>query len=94
MLGRKTASTFIRIELPLLRSSLLTGFILTFVEIVKELPLTLLLRPFNFDTLSTRTYQYAMDERIYEAALPSLCLIGIGLVSIIVIHTVGKEEAG
>jgi len=93
MLGRTTASTFLRIELPLLRGALFSGFILTFVEIVKELPLTLLLRPFNFDTLATRTYQYAMDERIYEAALPSLFLIGIGLVSVIVIHTLGKSDA-
>lgn len=92
LLGRKPTATFYKIELPLLRGALLTGFILTFVEIVKELPLTLLLRPFNFDTLSTRTYQYAMDERIYEAALPSLLLIGIGLVSILVIHTIGKSD--
>ena len=92
MLGRSPTSTFIKIELPLLRRALFTGFILTFIEIIKELPLTLLLRPFNFDTLATRTYRYAMDERIYEAALPSLLLIVIGIVSVILIHTWGRSD--
>ncbi|WEK55456.1 MAG: iron ABC transporter permease [Candidatus Cohnella colombiensis] len=92
MLGRSPVSTFMKIEFPLLRGALFTGFILTFIEIIKELPLTLLLRPFNFDTLATRTYRYAMDERIYEAALPSLLLIAIGIISVIVIHTWGRSD--
>lgn len=91
-LGQGSVKTFFRIELPLLKSAVLTGFVLTFVEIVKELPLTLLLRPFNFDTLATRTYQYAIDERIYEAAPPSLMLIGISLISILVILKLEKRE--
>ncbi|RAV17742.1 ABC transporter permease [Paenibacillus contaminans] len=84
-LGRSSLATFFRVELPLLRGSLLSGFVLTFVEIVKELPLTLLLRPFNYDTLSTRAYQYATDERVFDAALPSLLLVLIGLVSVLFI---------
>lgn len=91
-LGQSSIKTFFRIELPLLKGAVLTGFVLTFVEIVKELPLTLLLRPFNFDTLATRTYQYAIDERIYEAATPSLLLIGISLVSILIVMKLENKE--
>lgn len=89
-LGHKQGSTFWRIELPLLKPAILSGFALTFIEIVKELPLTLLLRPFNFDTLATRTYQYAIDERIYEAALPSLSLIVLSLISVIIVLRLEK----
>lgn len=93
MLGRSSTATLWRVELPLLRGALITGFILTFVEIVKELPITLLLRPFNFDTLAARTYQYAIDERIYEAALPSLLLILVGLISVFVMYRIGRSDA-
>jgi iron(III) transport system permease protein len=91
-LGAGTLRTFIKVELPLLKGSLATGFIVTFVEIVKELPLTLLLRPFNYDTLATRTYQYASDERIYEAALPSLLLIVVSLVPVILMTRMGRGK--
>lgn len=84
-LGKNSFVTFIRVEIPLIKGSLLSGFILTFVEIIKELPLTLLLRPFNYNTLSTKAYQYATDERIFDAALPSLLLIVIGLISVLFI---------
>ncbi|RXZ80773.1 iron ABC transporter permease [Paenibacillaceae bacterium] len=90
-LGRGSLSTFVRIELPLLRRAIVTGFVLTFVEIVKELPMTLLLRPFNFDTLAARVYQYAIDERIYEAAFPSLLLILISLIPVLFILKLEKE---
>ena len=70
----KTASLF-KVELPVLRNSLIAGFILTFIDIAKELPLTLMLRPFNFNTLASRVYEYANDERIHEASVPALLLI-------------------
>jgi iron(III) transport system permease protein len=92
-LGKGSVYTFFKVELPLLKSAVFTGIILTFVEIVKELPLTLLLRPFNFDTLATRTYQYAMDERVYEAALPSLLLIGLSFISVLFIIKLDKGAA-
>ena len=92
LLGRGSWQTLLRVELPLLRGSLLSGFMLAFVEIVKELPLTLLLRPFNFDTLATRTYRYAMDERIYEAAPPSMLLVLISLLSVWVLNRWGREK--
>lgn len=84
-LGHRQGGVFWRVELPLLRQAILTGVALTFIEIVKELPLTLLLRPFNFDTLATRAYQYAIDERIYEAALPSLLLVALSLLSVAIV---------
>lgn len=85
LLGKSSTQTFFKVELPLLRNVMLIGFVLAFLEIMKELPLTLLLRPFNFDTLATRTYQYAIDERIYEAALPSLILIILSIISVFII---------
>lgn len=84
-LGRGQTGTFFRIELPLLKGTVASGFALTFVEVIKELPLTWLLRPFNFETLATRTYKYAIDERIYDAALPALLLIGISFISVLFI---------
>jgi iron(III) transport system permease protein len=86
MLGRGKAQTFFRIDLPLIKGAVFSGFILTFVEICKELPLALLLRPFNFDTLATKTYQYANDEQIYEASVPALLIIGISFISAYVLH--------
>lgn len=84
-LGRSDTGAFWQVELPLLRSAVVSGFILTLVEIIKELPVTWLLRPFNFETMSTRAYKYAIDERIYDASLPSLLLIAISLVSVLLI---------
>jgi iron(III) transport system permease protein len=91
MLGRGLAHTFWRVELPLLGGAILSGTVLTFVEIVKELPLALLLRPFNFETLATKTYQYASDEKIYEASLPALCIIAVSLVSVYILNRMGKR---
>jgi iron(III) transport system permease protein len=90
MLGHGITGTFFKVDLPLIRGALLSGAILTFVEIVKELPLAMLLRPFNFETLATKTYQYASNEQIYEAAVPSLFIIGVSMLSVWVLHQVGK----
>jgi iron(III) transport system permease protein len=86
LLGHGAASTFFRIELPLLKGAVLSGVLLTFVEICKELPLSLLLRPFNFETLATKVYQYAGDEQIHEASIPSLIIIGISMLSVLMLH--------
>ncbi|EXX85341.1 iron ABC transporter, partial [Paenibacillus darwinianus] len=91
MLGAGITRTFFGVDLPLIKGSLLSGVILTFVEIVKELPLAMLLRPFNFDTLATKAYQYGSDERIFSAAVPSLFIIGVSTISIIIFHHVGKR---
>ncbi|MEK3881948.1 iron ABC transporter permease [Paenibacillus sp. PL2-23] len=91
MLGYSMTRTFFKAELPLLRGALLTGAILSFMEVVKELPLTLLLRPFNFNTLSTKAYQYASDEQIHYAALPSLLIIALGIISVSLFHLLGRR---
>ncbi|MFC5590730.1 ABC transporter permease [Sporosarcina soli] len=91
MLGLSMTKTFFKVDLPLLRGALISGFILTFVEICKELPLALLLRPFNFDTLATKTYQYAKDEMIYEASIPSLMIIGISVLSVVVFQMIDRK---
>lgn len=70
-----------RVHVPLLRSPLLVGALLVFVDTVKELPLTFALRPFDFDTLAVRVFQYASDERLGAAVLPALMILILGLVA-------------
>ena len=70
-----------RVHLPLLKGPLSVGFLLVFVDTLKELPLTFVLRPFDFDTLSVRVFQYAGDERMAESILPSLIILSLGLVA-------------
>lgn len=91
MLGLGMTKTFFKVDLPLIKGSLISGFILTFVEICKELPLALLLRPFNFETLATKTYQYANDEQIYEASISSLLIIVISILSVVIFQMIGKK---
>ncbi|MBT6122108.1 MAG: iron ABC transporter permease [Candidatus Puniceispirillum sp.] len=79
ILGHGYSSSIKRIILPLLRSSLFAGGLLVFVDVMKELPMTLLLRPFNFETLATFTYQFAKDEMLEQAALPALMIVIAGL---------------
>ena len=68
-----------RVHLPLLRGPLLAGALLVFVDVVKELPLSFALRPFDFDTLSVRVYQYASDERLGAALIPAALILALGL---------------
>jgi iron(III) transport system permease protein len=68
-----------RVHLPLLRGPLLAGNLLVFVDVVKELPITLALRPFDFDTLAVRVFQYASDERVGAAMAPALLIMALGL---------------
>jgi iron(III) transport system permease protein len=91
MLGMGITKTFFKVDLPLIKGAVFSGMILTFVEIVKELPLALLLRPFNFETLATKTYQYANDEKIFQAAVPSLMIIGVSMISVLIFHQLTKK---
>ena len=72
-----------KITIPLIKTSIIATAILTFVDIVKELPMTLILRPFNFETLATYTYQFAHDELMIEASLPAFFIVLTGLIPII-----------
>ena len=80
-LGQSWLGVLQRVHLPLLRGPLLVGGLLVFVDTVKELPLTFALRPFDFDTLAVRVYQYASDERVGAALVPALLILGLGLVA-------------
>jgi len=81
-LGRTSFRTLTEMHLPLLRGSLLTAALIIFVDVMKELPATLLLRPFDFDTLATTAYSLASDERLNAAALPSLAIALAGLIPV------------
>ena len=64
---------------------MLTALLLVFVEVLKELPITLILRPFNFNTLAIRTYELASEEQLMDAALPALSIVAIGLIPVLLI---------
>jgi iron(III) transport system permease protein len=74
-----------RIHVPMLRGSLLTASLLVFVDVLKELPATLILRPFNFNTLAIRTYELANQERLTEAAASALMIVLAGIIPVIII---------
>ncbi|NJK38400.1 MAG: iron ABC transporter permease [Oscillatoriales cyanobacterium SM2_3_0] len=82
-LGHSPTSTLIKVHAPMIWGGLLTAGMLTFVDVMKELPATLVIRPFNFDTLAVRVYNLASDERLAEAAGPALAIIGVGIVPVI-----------
>ncbi|MGV2828754.1 ABC transporter permease [Myxosarcina sp. GI1(2024)] len=82
-LGYGTTSTLWKIHTPLMTGGLLTAAMLVFVDVMKELPATLVIRPFNFDTLAIRVYQYASDERLTEAAAPALAIVIVGIIPVI-----------
>jgi iron(III) transport system permease protein len=92
-LGKRPAQVLHRIHLPMLRGSLATALLLVFVDVLKELPTTLILRPFNFNTLAVRTYELASDERLADAALPALAIVLIGLLPVILMTRTGNAAA-
>lgn len=81
-LGATHGRMLVRIHAPLLRASLLAAALLVFVDVIKELPATLILRPFDFDTLAVRVYQLASDERLSEASTGALAIILVGLIPV------------
>ena len=91
-LGYSRTKTFLLIDLPMIAPSILAAFSLVFVDIVKELPLALLLRPFNFHTLSTKVFEYANDEMIIEASIPSLIIILLSFMTILVLYKMLDKE--
>jgi len=83
-LGATPAGTLARVHAPMLSGSLMTAALLVFVDVMKELPATFALRPFNFDTLAIEAYNLTRDERLAEAAMPALLIVAVGLVPLIV----------
>ena len=85
-------SMLLRVHFPLLKTSFLTSLLLVTSEVVKELPATLILRPFNFDTLAVSTYLYAAEERMFLAAAPAIAIVAIGLIPIIILTRMIKSS--
>jgi iron(III) transport system permease protein len=92
LLGKSSFQTFFSVDLPMLKPALISAVILTFVDVLKELPLTLILRPFNFDTLSTKVFTYAGDEMIQEASVYALLIILISSVALVTLNIFLKEK--
>ncbi len=91
-LGQTPLGTLRRVHLPILTPSLLTALLIVFVDVMKELPATLIMRPFNFDTLAVQAYRLASDERLEGAAVPSLVILAVGLLPVILIcHQVRRR---
>ena len=82
-LGSTPLEVLREVHMPLLRTSLITAGLLVFVDVMKELPATLVMRPFNFDTLAVQTYNLAMDERLAEASTAALVIVAVGLIPLI-----------
>lgn len=94
MLGMNSVETFFKVDLPMIHSALIGGFVMVFIDMLKELPLTLILRPFNFDTLATKAFEYANDEMIHEAAVPSIFIILISLLLIFILQRYQSRTRG
>lgn len=93
-LGHTPAQTMWRVHLPLLRGSMLTAALLVFIDVMKELPATLVMRPFNFDTLATQAYTLAADERLTEAATAALAIVAVGLLPMVIIcRQIAKDRS-
>ncbi len=84
-LGYGSTKTLIKVHVPMMWGGLLTGAMLTFVDVMKELPATMVIRPFNFDTLAVRVYNLAADERLTEAAGPALAIVLVGIIPVIIL---------
>lgn len=94
-MGCTVGQTLGRVHVPLMRSSLLTAMLLVFVETIKELPATIIMRPFDFDTLAIRVYQLAADERLADAAPPALAIVLAGLVPVVALsRAIGSARPG
>ena len=93
VLGKGNFKTFFKIEFPLIRAGLLSAFILVFIDILKELPLTLIMKPYNVNTLAVKAFEYASDEMVRSAALPSLLIILTALIPAIFLNKLLLKNA-
>ena len=94
-LGASPSRALVRVHVPIIRPSVITAALLVFVDTMKELPLTLILRPFNFDTLATFVYQYASDELLEECALGALTIVAAGVIPVVLMsRTIARSRPG
>jgi iron(III) transport system permease protein len=93
-LGVGPAGMLARVHLPIIAPSVLTALLIVFVDVMKELPATLILRPFDFDTLAVQAFRLAADERLAGAAVPSLVIVSVGLLPVILVcRSLGRHGA-
>ena len=90
ILGKKPFFTLCNVHIPIMSMSIILASILIFIEIIKELPATLILRPFNFNTLAVQVYEYASEEKILESAVPSLIIVILCIIGIVSISKINK----
>jgi len=93
-LGSGPARTLLAVHFPLLRGGLLTAAIFVFADVMKELPATLIVRPFNLDTLAIRTYRLASDGRLAEASTSALLIVALGIIPVILLSRAMDEPGG
>jgi iron(III) transport system permease protein len=94
-LGLGPLGTLRRVHLPIMRGSLLTAVLLVFVDVLKELPATLILRPFNFNTLAVRTYELANQERLADASTAALAIVLVGVLPVILLsRSISRSRPG
>lgn len=95
ILGQTPGRTLLKVHTPIMRGSLLTAALLVFVDVMKELPATMIVRPFNFDTLAVRVYTLASDERLAEASTPALAIVAVGILPVILLsRAIARSRPG
>ncbi len=92
-LGKKPHQVLMTVHLPLLKGTLLTALLIVFLDVLKELPATLILRPFNFNTLAVRAYELASDERLTDAATPSIMIVMAGIIPVVILNRITGRAA-
>lgn len=92
LLGHSKVKATLSVDVPMQRFAFISASILIFIDVLKELPLTLMLRPFNYETLATKTFEYANDERLQEAAIPALIIVLISVVGILLLSNIQKRK--
>ncbi len=94
-LGLSPRTVLRRVHMPIMRGSLFTALLLVFVDVLKELPATLVLRPYNFNTLAVRTFELANDERLVDASHPALAIVLVGILPVIVLSlSISRSRPG
>ncbi|MDC1286253.1 iron ABC transporter permease [Gammaproteobacteria bacterium] len=89
------AQILLRVHLPLMKATVLTAFLIVFVDVMKELPATLILRPFNFNTLAVRAFELAGDERLADSSTAALMIVAVGLVPVLLLsRSISASRAG
>ena len=94
-MGYKPVETLFKVHLPLMKGSVLTALLIVFVDVTKELPATLILRPFNFNTLAVRAFELASDERLADSSTAALMIVVVGLIPVILLSkSISSSRAG